>query len=159
MPQNDGLAGSNRPFGPFGDGKCQHCSATFGASRTATAQAEGGLKINAAWPEISALLLLESSQAKTSGGSTGTSFLNHSNTCFTGSDLTVMLPSLSTSSAPYAVKTAPTQLAVSPVWPTARPNGCPALWHFSAAFRKKSQVHLSVTSLLGCALVGDIWVR
>src|SRR5436190_23996718 len=100
MPQYEGCAGSKRPFGPFGDGKCQHCSATFGASRTATAQAEGGLKISAAWPEISALLLLESSHAKTSGGRNGTSFLNQPSTCFTGSDLTVMLPSLSTSSAP-----------------------------------------------------------
>src|ERR1051325_7652521 len=100
MPQNEGCAGSNRPFGPLGDGKCQHCSATFGASRTATAQAEGGLKISAACPEISALLLLESSQAKTSGGRCGTSLLNHSSTCLTGSDLTVVLPSLSTSSAP-----------------------------------------------------------
>src|SRR6188508_3202259 len=112
MPQKDGCAGSKRPFGPFGDGKCQHCSATFGASRTATAQAEGGFMISAAWPEISALLLLESSQAKTSGGRNGTSFLNHSSTCFTWSDLTMVLPSLSTSCAPYALNTAPTQLAV-----------------------------------------------
>src|SRR6202162_2588509 len=100
MPQKDGCAGSKRPFGPFGDGKCQHCSATFGLSRTATAQAEGGLKISAAWPEINALLFEESSQANTSGGRNGTSFLNHPSTCFTGSDLTVILPSLSTSSAP-----------------------------------------------------------
>src|SRR5207302_5902679 len=133
MPQNEGCAGSKRPFGPLGAEKCQHCSATFGASRTATAQAEGGLKMNAAWPEISALLLLESSQAKTSGGRNGTSFLNHASTCLTGSDLTMMLPSLSTRSAPCAVKTAPTQFAVSPVEPSATPNGWPALWHFSAA--------------------------
>src|SRR5437764_3241026 len=159
MPQYEGCAGSKRPFGPFGDGKCQHCSATFGASRTATAQAEGGLKINAAWPEISALLFEESSQAKTSGGSNGTSFLNQPSTCFTGSDLTVMLPSLSTSSAPCAVNTAPTQLAVSGVWPIANPNGWPALWHFSAAVRKKSQVHLSVSSLFGGAPAGYICVR
>src|SRR6267142_5326547 len=99
-PQKNGTVGSMRPLGPFGEGNVHSCSATFGASRTATAQAEGGLKISAAWPEISALLLLESSQAKTSGGRTGTSFLNHSSTCFTDSDLTVMLPSLSTSSAP-----------------------------------------------------------
>src|SRR5438067_2046712 len=159
MPQYEGCAGSKRPFGPFGDGKCQHCSATFGASRTATAQAEGGLKISAAWPEINALLLLESSQANTSGGRNGTSFLNQPRTCFTGSDLTVMLPSLSTNSAPCAVKTAPTQFAVSPVWPIARPNGWPALKHFSAACRKKSQVHLSVSSLLGGFSDGYIWVR
>src|SRR3954451_12664895 len=100
MPQNEGCAGSKRPFGPFGDEKCQHCSATLGASRTATAHAEGGFMISAACPEISALLLLESSQAKTSGGRNGTSFLNHSSTCLVASDFTVVLPSLSTSWAP-----------------------------------------------------------
>src|SRR3954470_6599778 len=99
-PQKNGTVGSKRPLGPFGEGNVQSCSATFGASRTATAQAEGGLKISAACPEISALLLLESSQAKTSGGRNGTNRLNQSSTCFTGSDLTVILPSLSTSSAP-----------------------------------------------------------
>src|ERR1051326_1601835 len=103
IPQNEGCAGSKRPLGPLGDEKCQHCSATFGASRTATAQAEGGLKMSAAWPEISALLFEESSHAKTSDGSCGTSFFMYSRTCFTGSDFTVMLPSLSTSSAPYAL--------------------------------------------------------
>src|SRR5215210_2994132 len=96
-PQKNGTVGSNRPFGPFGEGNVHSCSATGGASRTATAHAEGGLKISAAWPEISALLFDESSQANTSGGRFGTSFLNHSRTCFTGSDLTVVLPSLSTS--------------------------------------------------------------
>src|ERR1044071_242264 len=100
MPQNEGCAGSKRPFGPFGDEKCQHCSATLGASRTATAQADGGFMISAAWPEISALLFEESSQAKTSGGRTFTSFWNHSRTCLTWSDFTVVLPFLSTSSAP-----------------------------------------------------------
>ncbi len=42
------------------------------------------------------MLFEASSQAKTCGGSTGTSFWNHSSTCFIASDLTVMLPSLST---------------------------------------------------------------
>ena len=56
--------------------------------------------ISAACPEISDLLFEASSQAKTLGGSTGTSFLNHSSTCFVASDLTVMLPSWSTSCAP-----------------------------------------------------------
>src|SRR4051794_13046420 len=99
-PQKNGTAGSNRPFGPFGVGNVHNCSATFGASRTATAQAEGGFMISADCPEISALLFEASSQANTSGGNTGTSFLNHSSTCFVASDLTVMLPSLSTSSTP-----------------------------------------------------------
>src|SRR5215472_3714243 len=100
MPQVDACAASKRPFGPFGDGKCQHCSATLGASRTATAQAEGGFMINALWPEINALLLLASSQANTPSGNNGTSFLKNSSICLVASDLTVMLPSLSTSSAP-----------------------------------------------------------
>src|SRR6185369_15539272 len=101
-PQKNGTAGSKLPFGPLGVGKVQSCSATFGASRTATAQAEGGLKISDDWPEISALLFEASSHAKTSGGRTGTSFLNHSSTCFVASDLTVMLPSLSVIWAPWA---------------------------------------------------------
>src|SRR5215469_14745017 len=65
------------PADLFGE-KFQHCSATLGASRTATAQAEGGFMIRALWPEISALLLLESSQAKTPSGSSGISFLKYS---------------------------------------------------------------------------------
>src|SRR3954470_18392925 len=105
-PQKNGTAGSNLPFGPFGVGNVQSCSATGRASRTATAQAEGGFMISAACPEISALLFEASSQAKTSGGSTGTSFWNHSSTCFVASELTVMLPSLSTICAPNPCSTA-----------------------------------------------------
>src|SRR4029077_9480284 len=63
-----------RPFGPFGAGNVHNCSATFGASRLATAQAEGALKIRALCPEISALLFEASSQAKTLGGKNGTAF-------------------------------------------------------------------------------------
>src|SRR6202040_22090 len=81
MPQKDGCAGSKRPFGPLGDGKCQHCSATFGASRTATAQAEGGFMMNAPLPEISHWLLPASSQAKPSGGNDGTSFWKNASIC------------------------------------------------------------------------------
>ena len=62
--------------------------------------------ISAACPEISALLFEASSQANTCGGSTGTSFWNHSSTCFISSDLTVMLPSLSTIWAPWPCSTA-----------------------------------------------------
>ena len=43
--------------------------------------------INALWPEMSALLLLESSQAKTPSGSDGTSFLKNSGSCLVASDL------------------------------------------------------------------------
>src|SRR5205085_11154154 len=99
-PQKNGTAGSKRPFGPFGVGKVQSCSATGRASRTATAQAEGGFMIKALWPEIKALLLLESSQAKTPSGRSGTSFLNQSSTCLVASDFTVILPSLSVICAP-----------------------------------------------------------
>ncbi len=56
--------------------------------------------ISALSPEISALLLLESFQANTPSGSNGTSFLKKSSMCLVASDLTVMLPSLSTISAP-----------------------------------------------------------
>src|SRR6266853_3848049 len=125
MPQYEGCAGSKRPFGPFGDGKCQHCSATFGLSRTATAQAEGGFMIRALCPEISALLLLESSQAKTPSGRNGTSFLNHASTWRVAAESTVMLPSLSTSAAPWLRNTGSTQLTASLVTPIARPKGKP----------------------------------
>ena len=37
------LCGTNLPFGPAGTGKCQVSAAIAGASRTATAQADGGL--------------------------------------------------------------------------------------------------------------------
>src|SRR5215212_4720514 len=104
-PQKNGTVGSNRPFGPFGEGNVHSCSATGGASRTATAHAEGGLNISAACPEISALLFDESSQAKTPDGRTDTSFFHHSSTCFIASDLTVMLPSLSVICAPLARNT------------------------------------------------------
>src|SRR5690349_21642607 len=120
-PQKNGTVESNRPFGPFGVGKVQSCSATCGASRTATAQAEGGFMISAAWPEISALLFEASSQAKTCDGSTGTSFWNHSNACLVASDLRVTLPSLSTSCAPKPRSTAYTQATASFVTPSGMP--------------------------------------
>src|SRR5687768_10803796 len=105
-PQKNGTVGSIRPLGPLGEGNVHSCSATLGASRTATAHAEGGLKISAACPEFSALLFDESSHAKTPVGRTGTSLLNHSSTCFISSDLTVILPSLSVICAPWARNTA-----------------------------------------------------
>src|SRR3954469_14833743 len=117
-----------RPFGPFGGPKVHRFCATCGASRFATAQAEGGFMISAALPDTSALLFEASSQAKTSGGRLGTSFLNHSSTCRVASDLTVMLPFSSTNCAPYAAKTAPTQSTASDVGPIGMPNGCPALF-------------------------------
>src|SRR5260370_20074180 len=122
VPQKNGTAASKRPFGPFGDGKCQTCSATLGASRTATAQAEGGLKISVPWPEIRYLLFEESSQAKASFGINGTSFLNHSITCRVASDLTVMLPSLSTKAAPWLRITGSVQATESLVTPRPTPT-------------------------------------
>src|SRR5712672_3201159 len=50
MPQKPKLHGSKRPFGPLGEWKVQSCSATFGASRTATAQAPGGFMIRGPLP-------------------------------------------------------------------------------------------------------------
>ena len=50
------------------------------------------------WPEIRYLLFEASSQANTSGGRNFTSFFMYSSTCFTASDLTVMLPLASTRS-------------------------------------------------------------
>src|SRR5579871_3632407 len=93
--------------------KVQSCSAIFGASRLATAQALGGFMIKAPLPAISHLLLLASSQANTSGGSTATSFLNHSSTWRVASEATVILPSSSTSCAPYELNTVPVQSTAS----------------------------------------------
>src|SRR3954471_654064 len=68
MPQKNGTNGAKRPFGPAGMPCVQHCSATFGASRLATAQADGGFMISEAWPEIRNLLFEASSHAATSPG-------------------------------------------------------------------------------------------
>ena len=56
IAQKYGLYATNRPFGPRGAEIVQQSCATCGWSRLATAQAEGGLKIRALWPEISARL-------------------------------------------------------------------------------------------------------
>ena len=61
MPQNDCENGTNRPFGPFGAENVQQSAATAGASRFATAHAEGGFQISALLPEISARLFDASS--------------------------------------------------------------------------------------------------
>src|SRR5947199_5959323 len=135
-----------RPFGPTGVGKVHNCSATFGASRLATAQAEGALKIRALWPEMRALLFEASSQAKTLGGKNGTAFLNHSSTIFVASLLTVISPLASTSCAPWVLNIEPTHCTASLVVLIGMPNGKPALWHFSAACRKKSQFHAAISS-------------
>ena len=89
-----------RPVGPFGKPCVQHFSATWGASRLATAQALGGLKISAPLPEISHLLFDASSHDGASGGQKAASFLPYSSTWRTASDFTVTLPLASMSSAP-----------------------------------------------------------
>ena len=61
IPQENAPSGMNRPFGPFGAGNVQQSAATFGASRFATAQAEGGFQISALLPEINARLFDASS--------------------------------------------------------------------------------------------------
>src|SRR5262247_390622 len=95
-----GSIGLKRPAGPFGKPCVQHFSATCGASRLATAQALGGLKISDPLPEISHLLFDASSQDGASGGTTAAIFLPYSSTWRTASDLTVTLPLASMSSAP-----------------------------------------------------------
>ena len=90
----------NRPAGPLGKPCVQHFSATWGASRLATAQALGGLKIRAPLPEISHLLFEASSHAVASVGQKATSLLPYSSTCFTESDFAVTLPLASISCAP-----------------------------------------------------------
>src|SRR5215475_2066894 len=75
VPQKNGRNGPKRPAGPAGKPCVQHCSATFGASRLATAQADGGFMIKAPLPEISHLLLEASSQAGASSGRNAISFL------------------------------------------------------------------------------------
>ena len=68
VAQKYGRNGANRPFGPAGKPCVQHCSATCGASRLATAHALGGFMMSAPRPETSHLLLEASSHAGTSGG-------------------------------------------------------------------------------------------
>src|ERR671936_281385 len=112
-----------RPCGPFGAGKVHSCSAIFGASRLATAQAEGALKIRALCPEISALLFEASSQAKTLGGKNGTVFLNHSSTVRVALLLTVISPFASTNWTQYALNMAPTNCTASLQVLIGMPNG------------------------------------
>src|SRR5581483_7741345 len=95
-----GRIGLKRPAGPFGNPCVQHFSAICGASRLATAQALGGLNISAPLPEMSHLLLDESSHAWTSLGRKAASRLPYSSTLRTASLLTVTLPLASISSAP-----------------------------------------------------------
>ena len=75
IPQKNGTNGAKRPFGPGGEACVQHCSATCGASRLATAQALGGFMISEPCPEIRHLLFEASSHDGTSGGRNGIELL------------------------------------------------------------------------------------
>src|SRR5260370_5600038 len=97
--------------------------------------------IKAPWPEISHLLFAALSQANTLGGRNGTIFLNHAKTSLTASELTVMLPSQSTSCAPCPANTALTQLTESLQVLSGMPNAYPALPHFSATATQPSPIH------------------
>src|SRR5215472_15840215 len=114
--------------------------------------------IRAPWPEISHLLLDELSQAKTLGGRNGTICLNHAKTSSTSSDLTVILPSTSTSCAPCPANTALTQLIASLQVLNGMPKGYPALAHFSAASKNPSHVQASVSASSGGSPAGYIRV-
>src|SRR5215475_5719163 len=107
MPQKNGRCGTSLPLGPVGFGKVQQSSATCGASRLATAQAEGGFQISAALPEISARLLDASSHCTPSGGMNFTIFWQYSIAAMTLSDSMVISPFSFTRSAPNAPKVAP----------------------------------------------------
>src|SRR5256885_17209688 len=102
MPQKYGRAGTSRPLAPFGVGNVQQSAATSGASRLATAQADGGFQIIALLPEIRARLFEASSQLTESGDMNCTSFLAYSMAIITLSLSIVMLPLASTRSAPNA---------------------------------------------------------
>src|SRR5262249_2764530 len=135
-----------RPFGPLGIEKVQQSSATFGLSRFATDQAEGGFMIIDPWPEIRYLLFDASSQANTSGGRYFTSCCMYSSTCFTPSlFFSRLLPFSSTRSAPNAWNIAPTQSIESVVCPRPRPIGWPAFISAGAAFSIASYVQLSAS--------------
>src|SRR5262249_8962675 len=114
--------------------------------------------ISAPFPETSHLLLDALSQANTLGGSDGTIFLNHTKAAFTSSDLTVILPSASTSCAPCPANTALTQLTASLQVLSGIPKGYPALAHFSAAARNASHVQASTSTSSGRAPAGYIRV-
>src|SRR6201994_367211 len=92
MPQKYGRCGTRRPFGPVGLGKVQQSAATCGASRLATAQADGGFQISAALPEISARLFDASSHCTASDGMNFTIFWQYSIAAITLSEPMVISP-------------------------------------------------------------------
>src|SRR3954467_4638447 len=134
MPQKYGRCGTGRPFGPRGLEKVQQSAAICGASRLATAHAEGGFQIMALLPEMRARLLEASSNCTVSAGRNGTSRLQYSIAAMTPGESTVMLPLASIRSPPNAPNVAP-QVWRASVLPEPQPsaNVNPALWQASAA--------------------------
>src|SRR5436190_10324617 len=143
MPQKYGRNGAKRPFGPDGNPCVQHCSATCGASRLATAQALGGFMIIAPRPDTSHLLFEASSHAGASAGKNFASFTLYSSALRTSSVFTVMSPLALTRYAPWPLNQAPAVSTESVVPPRPIPIGKPPLWQSSAAFRNASKVQLS----------------
>src|ERR1043165_4802053 len=148
VPQKYGRNGATRPFGPAGKPCVQHCSATCGASRLATAQALGGFMISAPRPETSHLLFDASSHAGASGGKNFASLTEYSSAWRTASVFTVMSPLALTRYAPYALNHAPAVSTESVVWPRPMPNAKPAFWQASAALRNVSKFQLSAFGAL-----------
>src|ERR1043165_7141995 len=124
-PQKYGRNGAKRPFGPAGMPCVQHCSATCGASRLATAQALGGFMIIAPRPDTSHLLFEASSHAGASAGKNFASLVAYSSAWRTSSVFTVMSPLALTRYAPYALNHAPAVSTESVVWPRPMPNAKP----------------------------------
>src|SRR5579872_2660198 len=140
-PQKYGRCGTRRPFGPRGLGNVQQSAATCGASRLATAQADGGFQISAALPEISARLFEASSQLIASEGMNFTMRSAYSIAWRTLSDSMTMLPFASTRSAPKAPNVAPQVWFASVLfWPQPKPTGTPFLNDASATFNCVSYV-------------------
>src|SRR5262249_28548895 len=122
MPWKRGSTDTKRPLAPLGMACVHSFSATCGASRLATAQALGGLKISAPLPDTSHLLLEALSQARRPGGRNCDRRWRESSASRMASDSTVISPLASTSSAPNARKKAPSQSTLSVVTPSGKPN-------------------------------------
>src|ERR1051326_8943413 len=121
----------------------QQFFATSGLSRLATLQALGGFMMLEPLPEMSQRLLPASSQANTSGGLSGISFLKYSSAARVSAELILMLSLASTNWAPNEGNSAPTQSIASVVCPIGSPTGKPALCSCSAVLRYVSQVQVA----------------
>ena len=157
-PRRTAPPASNRPFGPFGDGKVQHCSATFGASRTATAQAEGGLKISAPSPEISAFVVATNRPRRSVLRQRRHQLLEPFQHLPRGvgfdRDIAFLVDQRGAVAAEHRVD--PGDRIVGDAERQAEADE-PALAHFSAAVRKKSQVHCRPAPCRAARRPGTSW--